>query len=269
MIELFSKNEYVNARQSSKGNQLKWEYDNVWYKADYVGYEGLAEYMVSHLLQRSSLNEEEYVLYDLETITYKDNLYNGCRSNGFLKEGETLVTLERLFREKYNQSLYKSVYQIQGIEERIDFIVNSVINITNLEEFKTYFLKIITIDAIFLNEDRHTHNIAVIRKNDGKYRLCPIFDNGACLLSDTMFDYPMGKDTYKLIENVQSKTVSWDFLEQLEACESLYGTKMSFQWNRNDVIELLKNVNTYSEKVKTRVYDILLEQRKKYTYLFE
>ena len=34
-----------NARmQSSKGNQFKWERNGIWYKADYTGYEGLAEY---------------------------------------------------------------------------------------------------------------------------------------------------------------------------------------------------------------------------------
>ena len=269
MIELFSKNEYVNARQSSKGNQLKWEYENVWYKADYAGYEGLAEYMVSHLLQHSTLNKNEYVLYDLEEITYKDNLYNGCKSDNFLKDDEMLITLERLFREKYNQSLYQSVFKIEGVQERINFIVNNVRDITGLVEFKEYFAKIITIDALFLNEDRHTHNIAVIRKSNGTYRLCPIFDNGACLLSDITIDYPLSKDTYKLIDTVQSKTVAWNFSEQLEECEQIYDNSIHFNWNRRNVLDLLENVNDYSEEIKTRVYEILMEQRRRNIYLFD
>lgn len=57
MIELFEQNIRTNDRQSSKGNQLKWENEGVWYKADYTGYEGLAEYMISHLLQKSTLEE--------------------------------------------------------------------------------------------------------------------------------------------------------------------------------------------------------------------
>ena len=44
MIELFEQNIRTNDRQSSKGNQLKWKNDGKWYKADYTGYEGLAEY---------------------------------------------------------------------------------------------------------------------------------------------------------------------------------------------------------------------------------
>lgn len=34
----------------SKGDQRKWKIDNLWYKADYMGYESLAEVLVSKLL---------------------------------------------------------------------------------------------------------------------------------------------------------------------------------------------------------------------------
>ena len=40
---------------TSKGDQLKWKIDDRWYKADYMGYEGLVEYVVSRLLEKSSL----------------------------------------------------------------------------------------------------------------------------------------------------------------------------------------------------------------------
>ena len=54
MVELFEQNIRTNERQSSKGNQLKWENDGIWYKADYTGYEGLSEYMIQN---RSSIKE--------------------------------------------------------------------------------------------------------------------------------------------------------------------------------------------------------------------
>ena len=63
MVELFEQDIHTNDRQSSKGNQLKWKNAGNWYKADYAGYEGLAEYMVSHLLERSTLQRDEYVVY--------------------------------------------------------------------------------------------------------------------------------------------------------------------------------------------------------------
>ena len=51
MVELSEQNIRTNNRQSSKGNQLKWYKNEIWYKADYTGYEGLAEYVVSNLLE--------------------------------------------------------------------------------------------------------------------------------------------------------------------------------------------------------------------------
>ena len=75
MIELFEQNTRTLARQSSKGNQLKWENEGLWYKADYTGYEGLAEYMVSQLLKESSLKKAEFVLYEPEQIRYKRQIY--------------------------------------------------------------------------------------------------------------------------------------------------------------------------------------------------
>lgn len=55
MIELFEQNIRTNDRQSSKGNQLKWENEGIWYKADYTGYEGLAEYMISPSFEKVNI----------------------------------------------------------------------------------------------------------------------------------------------------------------------------------------------------------------------
>ena len=67
-----------NGRQSSKGNQLKWESNGIWYKADYLGYEGLTECIVSELLKRSDLKPLEYVFYDNITwVRYNDIIWRG------------------------------------------------------------------------------------------------------------------------------------------------------------------------------------------------
>ena len=92
MIELFEQNIRTNDRQSSKGNQLKWATNGYWYKADYTGYEGLAEYMISQLLKKSTLLEEEYVLYELEEIKYKSMMYHGTKSMDFLEDDWQIIT---------------------------------------------------------------------------------------------------------------------------------------------------------------------------------
>ena len=42
---------------TSKGNQPKWHIKNKWYKADHMGYEALAEYVVSELLKKSDIGD--------------------------------------------------------------------------------------------------------------------------------------------------------------------------------------------------------------------
>lgn len=269
MIELFDANIRVENRQSSKGNQQKWFKDGNWYKADYTGYEGLAEYMVSHLLQQSSLSSEEFVLYDTELLKYKAAQFRGCKSEDFLPEGWNLITLERLFQNMYGQSLNRSIYHIQSYENRLEFFVNQTIRMTGLKEFGIYMNKLLTIDALFLNEDRHTHNIAVLMDDVGDFHYCPFFDHGAGVLSDTTMDYPLDRELDEAMGEVAAKTFCRSFEEQLEIAEKLYGININFHFSLNDIELLLDEDKYYTIEEKTRVRQILVSRMRKYEYLFE
>ncbi|MBP3568491.1 MAG: hypothetical protein J6K04_04925 [Lachnospiraceae bacterium] len=268
MVELFEQDIRTNDRQSSKGNQLKWENNGIWYKADYTGYEGLVEYMISHLLKKSTLAAEEYVLYELEEIKYRSIIYKGVKSADFLREDWQIITLERLFKNFFGESLYKSIYKIEKMEDRLAFLVSQVERMTGLKNFGAYMNKLFTIDAVFLNEDRHTHNIAVLMNAEGKFAYCPIFDNGAGLLADTTMDYPLGEEVHKLLEQVKAKTICSDFDEQLDVSEAMYGNHLKFQFTGREVLELLNNAEIYSLEERKRVEEILLACMRKYGYLF-
>lgn len=54
--------------EKTKGRMAE---DAFWYKADYTGYEGLAEYVVSSVLRHSTLDPAEYVTYETEKIHYR------------------------------------------------------------------------------------------------------------------------------------------------------------------------------------------------------
>lgn len=71
MVDLFEQDIRTNDRQSSKGNQLKWSNGQTWYKADYAGYEGLAEVVVSGLLEKSSLLSDITMDYPLGGDVYQ------------------------------------------------------------------------------------------------------------------------------------------------------------------------------------------------------
>ena len=65
-----------------------------------------------------------------------------------------------------------------------------------------------------------------------KYHLCPIFDNGAGLLSDIQMDYPMEENINNLMEEARSKTLCEDFDEQIEIAEELYGQQISLEFTK-------------------------------------
>ncbi len=269
MVELFEQDIRKNDIQSSKGNQLKWENQGIWYKADYTGYEGLAEYLISHLLQKSSLMKKEFVLYDIETIKYKEQIYAGVKSADFLQDDWQLITLERLFQNFFGKSLYRAIYSIQGLENRYHFLVTQVERMTGLENFGKYLNKLLTLDAFFLNEDRHTHNIAVLMNKKGEFAYCPIFDNGAALLADTKMDYPLSEDVYTLMKQVRAKTICSDFDEQLDTSEIISGENLKFFFTEKDINELMDKAHEYSEAERRRTATIIFMQMKKYPYLFK
>ena len=104
---------------------------DIWYKADYAGYEGLAEYVVSQLLLYSNLERREFVVYQTEEIRYKRQILKGCSSRNFLSAGDQLLTLERMFQNAYGESMYKMVFRIRDVKERgreVDNIVSQYLD---------------------------------------------------------------------------------------------------------------------------------------------
>ncbi len=252
---------------TSKGNQPKWHIDNKWYKADHMGYEALAEYVVSELLKKSNL--ESFVVYNLVEIKYDDKISVGCVSDNFRENYEMLIPIEKLHRQYLGKGLSVALSEKEGIADRINYTVNFIEKVTGIKNAGKYFATMLAVDAFFLNEDRHTNNIAVIRnEKTKKFRFAPIFDNGLSLLSDTN-DYTFDYDIYDNIKKVQAKPFDRSFDEQLNVVEELYGSQLEFYFKKSDVYRLIDELKAvYDEKTVQRVETILLQQMRKYQYLF-
>lgn len=266
-IDLTNVKKETIKNHTSKGNQPKWHIGEQWYKADHMGYEALSEYVVSKLLEKS--NVEEFVKYDLIKINYDNKESIGCVSKNFKTANEMLVPIEKLHRQYFGIGIAKAIAKRESIKDKISYTVNFIEEITGLENAGKYFTVMLAIDAFFLNEDRHTNNIAVLRDEKTKiYRLAPVFDNGLSLLSDTN-DYLLDDDVYNNIRKVKAKPFDISFDEQLNAAEEIYGAYLKFNFTRNDIYEIMDELkNIYDEKIVYRVEKILLEQMRKYQYFF-
>lgn len=252
---------------TSKGNQPKWHIENKWYKADHMGYEALAEYIVSELLKKSNISD--FVEYDLIKIKYDNKESIGCVSENFKSDNEMLIPLEKLHRQYFGKGLADAISKKASVRDKITYTVDFVEKITGLQNVGRYFTLMLAIDAFFLNEDRHTNNIAVLRDEKTKvYRLSPIFDNGLSLLSDTN-DYLLEDDIYVNIKKVQAKPFDISFDEQLNVAEELYGANLKFYFTRNDVYKTMDELKSiYPQNIINRVEKIILEQIRKYQYFY-
>ena len=79
-------------------------------------------------------------------------------------------------------------------------------------------------DALFCNDDRHLNNIAVLQEN-GAYSYCPIFDNGAGLLSNTQLSR-MDIEPTALIAALKARPFLTTFTRQRNAARSLFGPQL-------------------------------------------
>lgn len=252
---------------TSKGNQPKWQIEDTWYKADHMGYEALTEVLISRLLEQSTVCD--FVKYQPVQIIYDGKTVNGCASRNFRAKNEMLIPFERLHRAYHGQGLAKAIAGMESSLDRIQYTVDFVEAATGLENVGAYLTALMEIDSFFLNEDRHTNNLAVIRnENNGLFRLCPVFDNGLSLLSD-LNDYPLDLEVYSCISRVKAKPFDGDFDEQVSAAEQLYGTQVRFSFTRDHVArEINAFRGIYSDAILARVERVLLVQMRKYPVNF-
>lgn len=260
------------AETSSKGNQEKW-YDQVsdlWYKLDQFGYEALAETVISTLLEQSNIQTDTlftFVRYHMERLRVHGRERTGCSSKNFLQPGQALITINRLLSSYLGKPLREKLVRLPSDKKRIAYLAEATAELTGLELFPQYLTLLFEVDALFCNDDRHLNNIAVIEQN-GKFDYCPIFDNGAGLLSNTQLS-PMDILPPALISALQARPFNITFTRQMNTARSLYGTQLVMpKLTTSDIREILEPVlNDYPQRDRGIMADrvktcILIRQRK-------
>ncbi len=251
---------------NTNGNQYKIKSDNMWFKADYLGYEGVSEMIASLIAKHSNIGD--YVKYQIKTVTdeYDGRIFRGCISKDFLpnKNCKIITSLE-LFKQYKGIDIYKET-QNMSAKDRIKYFVDGIEEITGIKIYGPYLTKMLEFDAFVLNEDRHFNNIAFLYDSEmEKFSLTPLFDNGAAFMSDTSMDYKIGGNTRGMISKVKAKPFSTDFDKQVKAAESLYGKQLQIDknnqipfWTKETIIEY------YGEEVLNRIEYTINHQKQKY-----
>lgn len=259
------------AETSSKGNQEKW-YDadtNTWYKLDRFGYEALAETLISALLEQSNIESGTpfgFVRYRMERLYVHGRERTGCASENFLKRGQSLITLNRLLTSFLGFPLREKLARLPSDRKRVAFLGEATAEYTGLSNFPQYLTLLFEVDALFCNDDRHLNNIAVIEQG-GRYDYCPIFDNGAGLLSNTQLSQ-MDIAPKALISVLRARPFNTTFTRQMNAARSITGRQLCMpRLNAEDIRKALSPLLEYYSTrdrgiITDRVTDCILLRQK-------
>ena len=164
----------IVSNSSYLGAQKKWVTNShTWFKEDLIGGEAVAETLVSLFLS-SCLNitefETGFVAYGVSTTG--NNL---CYSYSFLKEGESFIPLYDAIRALKPKE--QEFMDFEGKLEYIDSVYKAVLGYS----CKRWLLRVLTLDVMFRNTDRHLSNLGFVADRQGNLRIAPIFDNGLAL----------------------------------------------------------------------------------------
>jgi hypothetical protein len=249
---------------SSMGSLLKWHlktekedlyiktstynsYANMWL------YESYSELIVSRLFKEMGVTN--VVMYYPCIINLDNGMTTfGCYSKSFLKENEKYISLAHL-----NKNNIISNYMTEGYKGYCQCIkeINSALNMNYKDELD----KIIELDYITMNEDRHTGNLGfVVNMNTGKWRIADIFDNGSSLFSIkdvSQFEYSHQLDIY-----VKSKPFYYQHSQQLDMIDN----RLNFNYNITKTLSYIDSlqklgldshrVTFIKQLITTRIADI-------------
>ena len=250
------------AETSSKGNQEKWLDSGTWYKLDQFGYEALTETFTSRLLEFSNIEKDTpfcFVRYNMERLLVHGRERTGCSSENFLKPGEAIITLSRLFHQHLGGSVSDVLGRLPSDRKRMIYLAEATAEITGLQDFPRYLTLLFEIDGLVLNDDRHLNNIAVLSKGD-TFDYCPIFDQGAGFLSNVMYS-PMDIVPKALISGTQARPFNTTFNRQIRTMQNLYGRQLDFpKFTRNQLYEMLQPLLPYyAERDRALIADRVCE----------
>ena len=163
---------------SRLGYQPKYTSPNggYWYKEDFKGGEALAEVLVSTFLRSCNyLTSKDFVTYDFKYNSVNSFDLRTCVSPNFLQKEEQFISFKDLL-----SLVHPPTENLVGFDFKLDFI-ESVFQQTVGQSFREELLRLLTLDVMFRNTDRHLSNFGIILASNGSIRFAPIFDNGLAL----------------------------------------------------------------------------------------
>ena len=257
---------------TSRGNQEKW-FDtekNLWYKADGGCFEALAEAVSSEVLRNftnaARLPGISVANYWVDTAEVHGLKRVVSVSENFKREDESLITANTILKNSLGTGYLEEFNRRTSLKERIRLFVDAMGEATRMQNMGAYLTTLFEVDALFLNQDRHLNNIALIRDKFG-YKPCPIFDCGDSFLLDFAL-YSPEIESRAYLTKAQCLPFKSHFTQTVHTAQTLYGKQLAVNIDKTGIDTILDKYLCYYPKqfhslLKERIETVLMEQQKK------
>ena len=231
---------FLKSQSTISGEKIYYKLSGYDSERGIIGHECVNEIIVDRLLTILGVEHLHYELIhadvEIEGKTYDTWL---CASRDFKKRGESKAALDNF-------------YQINrvGDESRYDFCVKN--------GWQQYIDRMLAVDYLILNRDRHGANIEVLR--DGRkrnIRIAPLFDHGLSLLCSCYGDKEIEQFDVMADKPCQNFIGSRSVLENLNLIKDKRGV-FRVKLEEKDEEVLFKDLDSVlTEKHRKKIWDMI------------
>lgn len=203
--------------------------------------EPVSEVIASEIIRKFNIECAISTLSKMKLPSYNEEVIVNI-SEDFLKDNESLMSIRSILGNDSRENLYKQVIVI-------------------IPNFKVDIDKMIVMDFLINNIDRHLRNFSVINKDGDIIKFAPLYDHGLSLYADIQ-DFELGQDDKKTWEMIdECKPFCESHYKQLELIGDVNLPEVSLK----ELFDIVDNYKKYLSEYRIECIKYLLEIR--YNYL--
>ena len=241
---------FLKSESTLHGAKIYYKLSNFDPVKGVVGHECVNEIIVDRLLTILGVEHLSYELINAD-IEIEGNIYSTylCAAEDFKKRGESKIALDDYYRTNAQKG-----------ESHYDFCVR--------EGWKEYIDRMIAVDYLIVNRDRHGANIEVLRNSRAHtLRIAPLFDHGLSLLYSCMSDndaeqFDIMQD--KRCQNFIGGYSCYENLQLIKDKTKIFENKLQ-ESDRDTIFEGMDNI--LSDIFINKIWNMIYERYKIYENL--
>ncbi|WP_252216061.1 hypothetical protein [Clostridium sp. VAP41] len=205
--------------------------------------EPISEVIASEIIRKFNIECAFNTLSKMKLPSFKDEVIVNISEN-FLKENESLMSIRSILGNTSRENLYNKIISI-------------------IPSFKIDIDKMIVMDFLINNIDRHLRNFSVVNKDGEIIKFAPLYDHGLCLYADIQD-----------IELEQDDKETWEMIDECKPfCESHYEQLKLIDYVKlpkvhlNELFDIVDKYKVYLSEYRIECIKYLLQTR--YNHLIE